>query len=518
MTWQTIPIKGWAPDLPPDTPGYLSKCDFVLPAERGIIFAGYPAESTATTMPAASMGGMVSEKIDGTKRVFAGTVAGLYELTGASYTVLTDRSAYAYSASTLDTWSFSQYGDISLAINKNNRLQQLSSASTFVDATSAAPMGSIVITCGPPTGSFAMVLDYYDGSNNYQDGWFCSALSNPLDWTPSIATQCANNRLLDVNGRITAAIPFRDGVLAWKKGAMYEGTYEGPPAIWTWRRVASNIGCIGKNAVCNVGDVVYWADEQGLWMYDGSYPQPIPGYVHNWWSRYLNYLQSGVLTNTGDYEKAKNFVRVIFNSRLNTVFFCLPYATTGDHSSVLAYNTRSGIWTRVCGWENTTNGLRNDANTLKVHELIGSDGPKFYAVMTNRAIGTWEATSKTDTPNARISAGVVGQLGSITTLRGIRLVRTPVQTYSGTDATNAEFAASLSSTVYHSPGLVEVMTSSAPYSSAFTVNTVGTNIGQMDGSASNVYLRADITVDTSIAAKAWEVSAIMLDVVPGGQQ
>jgi hypothetical protein len=103
-------------------------------------------------------------------------------------------------------------------------------------------------------------------------------------------------------------------------------------------------------------------------------------------------------------------------------------------------------------------------------------------------------------------------------LRGIRLVRTPVQTYSGTDATNAEFAASLSATVYHSPGLVEVMTSSAPYSSAFTVNTVGTNIGQMDGSASNVYLRADITVDTSIAAKAWEVSAIMLDVVPGGQQ
>ena len=52
--WQTLPIKGWAPDLPPDTPGYLSKCDFILPTERGVMFSGYPSETTATTMPAAT--------------------------------------------------------------------------------------------------------------------------------------------------------------------------------------------------------------------------------------------------------------------------------------------------------------------------------------------------------------------------------------------------------------------------------------------------------------------------------
>jgi hypothetical protein len=515
--WQTLPIKGWAPDLPPDTPGYLSKCDFILPTERGVMFSGYPSE-ISTTMPAASLGGMVSEKIDGTKRVFAGTPTALYELTGASYTVLTDRSGTAYSASTLNTWSFSQYGDLSLAINKANRLQYTATTSAFADAATNAPTGSIVVTVGPPTGSFAMVLDYNDGSNNYQDGWFCSALSNPFDWTPSIATQCANNRLLDINGRITAAIPFRDGVLAWKKGAMYEGVYEGPPAIWSWRRVASNIGCIGKNAVCQVGDMVYWADEQGLWMYDGSYPQPIPGYVHGWWSRYLNYLQSVVLVAAGEYEKAKNFVRAIFNSRLNTVFFCFPYETTGSHSSVIAYNTHSGIWTRVCGYESTTAGLRNDASTLSVHEFIGQDGPLFYAILKNKTFGQWIATSKTDTPNAIISGPVLGQMGATTTVRGMRLVRVPSQTYFGTDATNAEFAASVSSIVYHGAGMPEVMTTGAPYSATFTTNTTGTSTGKMDGFAANVYLRPVITVDTSIAAKAWEISGIMVDLIAGGEQ
>ena len=248
------------------------------------------SEGASSATNTVSLGGAVVFQTNNTQRTFVGTATKQYEFnaTGSS---ITDRSGMAYSASTTDTWSYTQFGDVTLTINKNDFLQQINAGGAFAAVGIApTPKAAIIVTCGPVSAPVCMVFDYDDGTNNYRDGWFASGLNNPLNvtgWTTG-TNQCANGRLLDdIPGPVTAAIAYRDEVVAFKRTGMYIGNYTGDVTNpWNWRRLSHDIGCIGKNCVVQADDVIYWADDSGLWMYDGSYPRKIPGQVHNWWTHW----------------------------------------------------------------------------------------------------------------------------------------------------------------------------------------------------------------------------------------
>jgi hypothetical protein len=183
-----------------------------------------------------------------------------------------------------------------------------------------------------------MALNYDDGTNT-PDGWFCSGIADYTTWN-SLAAESVNGRLLEPTGPFVAAVPFRDGILAWKDNAMYRGDYVGSPVVWQWTRVASDIGCCGKNMACVVNDIVYFADKRGFWMYDGSYPKPMAGYLHSAWS--------GIVTNTA---VSGGAIQDTAQMRWDPVHHNLwvsylqDSALGADPIAWIFWNSISGIWT-----------------------------------------------------------------------------------------------------------------------------------------------------------------------------
>ena len=107
------PFLGWAPDADATTPGILVDVEMMEPSQRGMKAA--PA-AVATDLPAlasACLGAALVTKLDGTKRLFAGTATGLFEAGSGAWT---DRSAAAYATGD-GRWRFAQFGDVSIAVN-----------------------------------------------------------------------------------------------------------------------------------------------------------------------------------------------------------------------------------------------------------------------------------------------------------------------------------------------------------------------------------------------------------------
>ena len=337
MSWVDIPIRyGHAPDLPRTNPdGWRIYNAWPMPGGIGARVK-YVAASASASVTAAPNGAFEAVSSTGAKKWFVGIPQKIYQWDGVMNSPgFVDRSGTPYSASTATTWSFAQFGDLTFAVNMNNKLQY-ASAGGFVDAHSVVPKADIVVACGPSTLPFIMLFNYDDGTNVYRDGWFTSPTPNAT-WSAAVSAQIVNGRLLVPSGDITAAEAFRDGVVAFKKNSMFMGEYGDPDAIWTWRTVARAVGCVGKNATCAAEDVMYFVGPRGFYVFDGSYPKKLPGFVHDEWAAYY------VATVE---DRVDDYVFAVYDSEFSifTVHVCGPPV---DNTYVYSwhFNTISGKWT-----------------------------------------------------------------------------------------------------------------------------------------------------------------------------
>src|SRR5690242_4136615 len=120
-----FPILGFMPDAPANTVGALVSSSQVVPTERGI--GGGVAVSNVTPAPVAGnpTGGFVTTLTDGSERIVFGAGSKLYAGNGA------DLSGATYNANVAQTWSFAQFGDMTLAVNKGDTVQSYSGTGTF---------------------------------------------------------------------------------------------------------------------------------------------------------------------------------------------------------------------------------------------------------------------------------------------------------------------------------------------------------------------------------------------------
>jgi hypothetical protein len=100
--------------------------------------AGMPALASAT------LGGATLVKLDNTKRLIVGTTTKLFEEGSGAWNDVT-RAIGAYTAPAAGTWRFAQFGNVTLATNGADTLQQ-SLSGAFTDVPS--PLASINVTAG----------------------------------------------------------------------------------------------------------------------------------------------------------------------------------------------------------------------------------------------------------------------------------------------------------------------------------------------------------------------------------
>lgn len=274
-----IKLQGFAPDLDISMAGVITSSTNLIPTVNGFsplnsqVSAGFPALASACR-------GIVSvRKKDDSRRLLAGTQTKLYEGAGTSWT---DVSAGSYTGGAENRWRFTQQGDVTIATNRVDAMQY-SSSGAFA-AIAGAPKASIVETCE----NFVLAFDYNDGVNDYPDGWYCSALGNYASWSPSIATQAANGRLLSTPGSLRAAKALGNIMVAYKERSMYLGFYDGPPIIWRWQLVPGDIGCVSQEAiqVVVIGDqpMHIFAGFDGFYIFDGTRPRFIGNPLKKWYN------------------------------------------------------------------------------------------------------------------------------------------------------------------------------------------------------------------------------------------
>jgi hypothetical protein len=322
-----IPLLGFAPDADVTKPGVITDCVNFIPCENGM--EGGPSATTPSDAPALAaecFGAAVVTDLSGTRRVLAGTATKLYELSGGSWT---DQSRVAaYSASDDSRWTFAQFGNTALAANRADTIQR-STGTTFADIATA-PKAEVIFTVG----SQVMALNVNDGAEK-PDGWHCCAINDDTDWTESLTTQSASGRLVSTPGELTAGARLGEYAVAYKTKSIYLGQYVGSPAVWDWMHVpGGEVGCVGKEALCDLGSAHFFVGDDNFWLFDGTRPTPIGD----------NVLRQWFYDNSNPSYRYKT--KCVYDRQNDRVWVFFPGTSSTTCDQALVYHVRTQRWGR----------------------------------------------------------------------------------------------------------------------------------------------------------------------------
>jgi len=318
-----LELQGFAPDLDPATPGVLTNCNNIIPSTQGLTAGASLQDVGLGSLDEVPQGAAISLLLDGTRRLFVGTESKLYEATASAWE---DRSkAGGYSG--LARWRFATFGNASLATNRSQPIQHSIGSGNF-DDIAGAPAASILVT----SSGFVMALNVSgDPLGDAPDGWWCSGIYDHEHWTPSVAAQCANGRLVDTPGPITGGKALGEGVVAYKASSMYLGRYVGPPLVWTWQLVPGEIGAASNESIVSIGTRHFFIGPDDFYEFDGTVPRSMNAPVREWFFK-----------NLSDATRHLVFSAVDLPRDLVYWYFCTEGSTVPN--TALVYNFRTQRW------------------------------------------------------------------------------------------------------------------------------------------------------------------------------
>ncbi len=320
-------LLGFLPDADDHTEGVITNCEMLLPSLKGMKGAPALVATPYAALASACRGAAYLALLTGSTRLFAGTQTKLYEGSGGTWT---DVSAGTYTGSSESKWSFSQFGNVSIAVNGIDATQKSVSSGAF-SALAGAPKAKFIETVA----GFVMLAAYNDGTDT-PDGWHCSGYEDYTAWTPSAATQCANGRLLDTPGAIRALKKLGDVAVIYKENSMYLGQYQGPPIIWSWSLISGEVGAVSNESVVNIGTAHFFIGINDIWVFDGTRPAPIGEGIREWFFGDLNSTYRYNII--GQHDKANALIYWYYPSK---------NSTTGALDSCIVFNYKSQKWGRA---------------------------------------------------------------------------------------------------------------------------------------------------------------------------
>ena len=328
-----ISLVGFAPDLPPETPGVFTDCKNILPAVGGFVSANTPVDANLGALDGAAKGFAVTRKIDNAMRVFSGSSAKLYEATAGVWADISKSGGYTLGPD--DRWRFAQFGNVTIAAAKSVTIQSISGGAAFADLSASAPKAEIVETINNQV--FAFNINGM-GFGDSPERWACSAVGDETDWTPSVSTQCVSGQLLDTPGPITAGKRLGDIIVAYKDRSMYVGQYVGVPLVWDFRKLPGEIGTPCNEAVVSTGTMHFFIGHDDFYVFDGTRPQPLNAPLRNWFFATVDPVYMYKIC--GTYDR--------FNQR---VFWWFPSSSSsaGALDKCVVYNIKTNQWGRMDG-------------------------------------------------------------------------------------------------------------------------------------------------------------------------
>lgn len=392
-----VPLVAWDPDGDPTRPGVLAEVSNLIPTRRGFVSDAGGASFQNITLPDRCYGGQLLTLANGDSALLLATQTSLYSYIGFSqgfsFLALRNRGSGAYNNATFPNvgWRFAQFGEHTLAIQRDNVLQSSNAigSTNFADVSGAPAAATMCVAS-----NFVMVANTFDApaANTFRhsDAWWCSALGNHANWTPDLATQCDRGRLRETPGPILRLFAYGPDVLAFKRNSIIRGRYVNRPAdgiIWQWTPISTEIGIVGHDAICQAGGIVYFMSSDGVYAFNGSALRRIDSFPLLWYTRRaanigtpdnLHFLTQAV------YDPVRRVIRWHFvddDDQQKEEFFrgaCLTYHPQSDrwgfstlHKCDWAINLPSGQYTLSDGGSYNTAGQQIGSATYTGRFVAG---------------------------------------------------------------------------------------------------------------------------------------------------
>lgn len=282
-----------------------------------------------------------------------------------SGTALTNRSPGGASFGTgMDNTisSFAQMGNTTLFSNPDASAGGLWSRDASGSSNFALASGTYGASIMAVQSNALLLYNILDSGTRYQNSWMASDLFAPTTFTGG--SSVARTAIVTTPGPITAAEPFGDAVVVFKRAGVYLHQYVGRSDFkWTVRLLRPDLGVRSKHAVINTGESLIFLGDMGVWEFDGGSFRKLSDDVSN-----------PVFDMLGTY---KNCTASMYYPADGN---CVWFTSTG----ALFYNRRTGAFGKGTFYDTTPTALTGyvpavgKADALKDASLMSSVGVSFY--------------------------------------------------------------------------------------------------------------------------------------------
>lgn len=257
MPTQRIQFTEWLPDQPTTT-GALLEANNVYPLTIG--YGPFPLSADYSTAASEDLNNVVAAKFDLETQLFAGGATKLFKFnpTTAGLTDVSKAGGY----SSVERWSFTQFGDAILASNNTAKIQAwyVGTSTAFADVSATAPIAKFITVVR----DFVVAANISGTPNKLQ--W--SDINDETDWTSGGASQ-SDYQIIAEGGNITGITGGEFGIVLLER-AIYRMSYIGSPLFFQFDAISRNLGCNTAGSVTQYGANTYFLADDGFYMCDGT--------------------------------------------------------------------------------------------------------------------------------------------------------------------------------------------------------------------------------------------------------
>ena len=256
MATARINFTEWLPDQP-STVGALIDVNNTVPLSIG--YSPFPSAVNYSNSASENLNNVYAGKFSTTTQLFAGGTSKLFKFDPGTLN-LNDVSKSGGYGST-DRWQFTQFGDVLLATNNDDKIQAwyVGTSTAFADVSATAPVCKYITVIR----DFVVAANISGTPNKVQ--W--SDINDETDWTSGGASQ-ADYQIIADGGNIVGITGGEFGLVLLERGIV-RMSYIGSPLFFQFDTISRGLGCTSGATVAQYGQTTYFLSDDGFYACDG---------------------------------------------------------------------------------------------------------------------------------------------------------------------------------------------------------------------------------------------------------
>jgi len=267
MAEKRIVLGEWLPDQP-GLSGALTEARNVVPMSIG--YGPFSSEVALSADASQNLLTVFAAKFSGATALFGAGATKLFIFDSTDTTMndvskLVTGSPGSYTSTEL--WKFTQFGNVVIAANGQNKLQSwVTGVSTnFDDLSADAPSASFVTVVRD------FVVAARDVTNPNRVYW--SDINDETDWTSGPASQSDFQDIAD-GGDIQGITGGEFGLILSER-SIARMSYIGSPLFFQFDTISRSLGCYEPRSIVQYGNITYFLADDGFYACDGQNIIPI---------------------------------------------------------------------------------------------------------------------------------------------------------------------------------------------------------------------------------------------------